>query len=132
MPPRNRKPAQPKEINEMTAVQEEEATSVRKYKDLSPEALGVTEDNFADYEGELPKQSAANEKYRVYYDELMDSYTRGVNKRVRGVENPQDLVNALRNAASNNGIGIDTRIIDGDVYFRGREKRAKKPSQSTV
>lgn len=115
----------------MTAVQET-GTDGRKYKDLSPQALGVTEDNFEDFDGEFPKQSAANERYKVYYEQLMDSYERGVAKMAKDVEDPEALVNALRNAASNNGIGIDTRIVDGVVYFKGREKRAKKPNHAAV
>jgi hypothetical protein len=131
MPPRKRKTTEETEEMSTVATIDEgtETTGRRRYTDLSPQALGVSEQNFEDFDGELPKQSS-NDKYSLYYDMLEDSYQRGVGKRVTGIENPEALLNALRNAASSSGIGIDTRIVteEGEsvVYFKGREKRGKR------
>jgi hypothetical protein len=116
-------------------------------RDLAPETLGFVSSEVQDVPAdELPNFGLRDSKYAEYNQHLIDSFNKGeldgkftAWKKSGRVNDPEALVDALRNAATRLKIGADIRMDkdeatlepNGYVYFCARPVREKKSSTST-
>lgn len=98
----------------------------RARRDLAPEALGFSLANVTSTGDSIAAVSRSS-KYEVYKDALSASWESGEAMRAEGIADTEALLHALRSAAAQMNIGVDTRVPeDGVVVFQAREKRVVK------